>query len=272
MAERAGEAPGHRTDQMPLEPFDRPRHGELVDLGRIHPCVDRSRHQRHAARERRIAGLRHHRGGGQRGHRGLAHRDDVAARSHDPQEADDVVDELVQAEAPLGQRHVARVLPVGDVEVVLRQHHLDCAAQQGGEVAGHRRDQKDARLHDRMVLAEMQQRAERRVVGRFLGHRCCLSVHRHDIDAEGWPVMRETRLGEQGQSGRDLPHQRRRAGAAIGQSRHDCAEPGELTQREQQVRLRLIELIHHRPAVAAFIRLSSGHVRGLYCGAAWAGR
>ena len=173
-----------------------------------------------------------------------------------------MVDELVEAEAPLGQRHVARVLPVGDVEVVLGQHHLDGAAQQRGEVPRHRRHQQDARLRHRMVLAEVQQRAERRVVGCLLGHRHALPVHRHDVDAERRPRMRKPGVGEHGQPGRDMPHQRRRAGAAIGQSRQAGADPGELTQREQQVRLCLIELIHHRPAKAAFMRLSCGRIQG----------
>ena len=170
MAERARKAPGHRADQMPLEPFDRPRLCELVDPGRIHPRVDRPRHQSHAARHCGIAGLRHGRGGGKRRHCRLAHRDDMRARSHHTQEANDVIDELVEAEAPFAQRHVARVLPVGDVDIVLGQHHLHGVAQQSGEMARHRRHQQNARVRARMVLAEVEQRSERRVVGRLLGH------------------------------------------------------------------------------------------------------
>ena len=100
-AARAGVAhAGTVGDQVVLEPVDRLRLGQLVDLGRIDPGVDRPGHQGHAARLRRIAVLRHHGGGGEHGDAGLAHRDDMRARAHRLQEFDDVLDIFVEAEPP----------------------------------------------------------------------------------------------------------------------------------------------------------------------------
>ena len=208
-------APGNRHGtaliRFLLEPLDRPRLRQLVHLGRIDPRIDRPRHQRHAARHRRIAGLRHHRRRGQRRHRRLAHRDDVAARPHHPHESHDVVNELIEPEAALRQWNVPRVLPVGDVDVVLRQHHLHRAAQQRREMARHRRHQQHPRLHHRAFLAEMQQRAERRVVGCFLDDADMPVAHRHRGDPELRAQMRQPGIGKQRQAGRQVPQRRRRA-------------------------------------------------------------
>src|SRR2546430_3559633 len=50
---------------------------------------------------------------------------------------------IVEAEAAMQERHVARIVPVGDVDVVLGQHRADGGAQQRGEMPGQRRHQKD---------------------------------------------------------------------------------------------------------------------------------
>ena len=47
---------------------------------------------------------------------------------------------------PARERHVARVVPVGDVDVVVGQHRAHGVAQQRREVARHRRDDQHARL------------------------------------------------------------------------------------------------------------------------------
>ena len=47
---------------------------------------------------------------------------------------------------PCGQRHVARIVPIGDVDIVVGQQRPHRVAQQGREMTGHRRDQQDARL------------------------------------------------------------------------------------------------------------------------------
>ena len=79
-------------------------------------------HQREAVRLRRVAVLGHERDRGERGDAGLAHREEMRPRPEHLEKADHVIDELVEAEAALAQRHVARIVPVGDVDVVVRQH------------------------------------------------------------------------------------------------------------------------------------------------------
>ena len=88
-----------------------------------------------AARLRGIAGLRHHRGGDEHGDTRLAHRHDVRARPDRLQETDQVRDIVVEAEPAVHERDVAHVVPIGDVDVVLRQHRARGRAQQCGEMA-----------------------------------------------------------------------------------------------------------------------------------------
>ena len=169
-AERAGIAQRHRGGQRALEPFDGMLLGEFVDGGRIDAHVDGPRHQRHAARLRLVAGLRHHGGGGEHGDAGLAHRQHVGARPHHFQKLDQMIDIFVEAEAAGGQRHVTGIMPVGDIDVVVGQHGAHGRPQERREMAGQRRHHEDARLHRRDILLEVQERAERRYVRGLLAH------------------------------------------------------------------------------------------------------
>ncbi len=62
------------------------------------------------------------------------------------EKSDEVLGIFVEPEFALVERNVAGVMPVGNVNVVILQQGFDGAAQQRGEVAGHRRDQQHARL------------------------------------------------------------------------------------------------------------------------------
>ena len=94
-------------------------------------------------------------------------------------EPDQVVDVVVEVEGAGGQRHVARVHPVGDVDVMLGQHLLDRAAQQRREMPRHRGD--DQHLGVVAPLAsdalEVQQVAEGQGVGHLLLDRDLAAVH-----------------------------------------------------------------------------------------------
>jgi hypothetical protein len=103
-------------------------------------------------------------------HAGLAHRDDMCRRPHHFEEADQVIDVIVEAELSLRLRNVACVVPVGDEHVVLWQHRAHGRAQQRREMPGERRNDQHLRLRLVDVLLEMQQRAEWRLVG-------CLFLH-----------------------------------------------------------------------------------------------
>ena len=81
-----------------------------------------------------------------------------------------MIDIFVEAEPARGQRHVARIVPIGDVDIVVGQHGAHGRPQQCREVAGERRHHEDARLRRRDVLLEVQERAERRHMRRFLAH------------------------------------------------------------------------------------------------------
>ncbi len=129
LAQRAGVACRNDTDQILLEPGDRLCRRQLVHCRGAHTAVDRSRHQRQAERCGSMAVLRHDRDRGQGGDAGLADRHDVRTRSQDAQKRDQVLDIFVQAETPVGQRHVAGIVPVGDVDVLIGQHGTHRFAQ-----------------------------------------------------------------------------------------------------------------------------------------------
>ena len=165
----------------------------LLTLVGIDARVDRARHQRHAARLRRVAAGRHHRGGDERLDAGLAHGDDVRAGAELLEEADQVVDVVVEAELALREADVARVVPVGDVDVVVGQQRSHRVAQQRGEVPGERRHDQHAGLARGDILLEIQHRAEGQRERRDLADRD-LAVADHDgMDAVGGALVRQAR-------------------------------------------------------------------------------
>ena len=130
------------------------------------PGSGRSRSSPRRRRGMRI--LRHDRHCRERRNARLTNRDEVRTRPHGGQKIHDVAGIFVKAEPTRGKWHVARVVPVRDVDVLVRQHRLDRVAQQCGEVARHRRDDQDPRARVRHVLAKAQQGAEWRRMGDFL--------------------------------------------------------------------------------------------------------
>ena len=208
--------------------------------------VDRPGHQRHAARLRRIAVLRHDGGRDQRGDAGLADRDDVRARPQHFEKFDQMADVVVESERAVLDRNVAHVVPVGDVDVVLRQHRAHGRAQQRREVAGQRRDQQDARLRLLDVLLEVQQGAERRDMRRLLGDRDLPVADRHPVDPERRALVGEPRARDQLIGRREIA-QRRRADRT---GKEPAAKPpggagGKRADRSHDVAMCLICLIKH---------------------------
>ena len=196
-AEGAGIARRHGGDDRPLEPVERVRLGKAVDRGRVDPGVDRPAHQDHRGGLARIVRGRHQRHRRQHRHRGLAHRHDVDARPQKPGKADHQLDKVVEIEPSVKQRNVARVGPVGQVDVVIGQQGFDGAAQQGREMPGQRRHDQHRRLVARRILAEMQQVAERMRGDDLFADRDFLAVDRYRLDAEIRPLMRHAGVGQQ---------------------------------------------------------------------------
>ncbi len=88
-----------------------------------------------------------------------------------------MLDIFIEAEAAVPDRHVARIGPVGDVDVVIGQQHAHRVAQQRREMAAERCHQQHLGLDGCTFLDEAQQRAERR--GQHL-----LLVHGNDLVAD----------------------------------------------------------------------------------------
>jgi len=107
-------------------------------------------------------------------------------RAKRAQHVHDVIDVIVEIEAPGHHRHHARVRPIGDVDFVLRQERFHRAAQQRRVVARHRRDDQHsrigafaARIAERLCIAlEMQHPAPRRRPDTARRHRDVHAVDR----------------------------------------------------------------------------------------------
>ena len=151
----------HDADHFLAKPFDRLFIGEIVDLGRRDARIDRARHQRQAGRLMIGAFLRHDRGRRERRDGGLADGDDMRIRPHMPDEIDQMLGVVVESESvPPPGGMIARVDPVGDIDLVIAQHRLQRAAQQRREMARHRRDEQDFGFVGAGRFAEPPQVAE----------------------------------------------------------------------------------------------------------------
>ena len=106
----------------------------------------------------------------------------------------DVIDIVVKVERAIGQRHVACVFPVGDIDLVVFQHGLDGVAQQGRVVARQRRYDQHRRLvlelgeRGRVVRKAFKaaQFAKRLVDFNAFLNRQGDSVYIHCVDVKRW--------------------------------------------------------------------------------------
>ena len=103
-----------------------------------------------------------HRGRGERRDGRLADRDDMAILPDMADEIDQVPGVVLQPEAAGVERDVARIDPVGEIDLMVAQHRPERAAQQRGEMAGHGGHQQHLRIVGAALLRKMQQLAERR--------------------------------------------------------------------------------------------------------------
>ena len=189
--------------------------GERIDRGRRLARVDGAAHQGQGAR---TVGMRvgaHQRGGGVAGDRRLTHRQDVqagiAVLPDRLAEAHQVIDIVVEVERPFRQRHAARVAPVGDVDVRAPDHPLDGTAQQGREMAGHRRDDQELGATLYPLAAEPLELPERQPQHDLFGDRDFAPVDGRPLESERGLAARRGGMREHLQRG---PHHR--AAAEIG--------------------------------------------------------
>ena len=89
---------------------------------------------------RDVLRLGHDGGGGERLNRRLTDRHHMRALAHHAEELHQVIHVIVEPERTVGERHVAGIMPIGDVDVVVGQQGAHRAAQQRGEMARERRD------------------------------------------------------------------------------------------------------------------------------------
>src|SRR6516225_886977 len=100
-------------------------------------------------------------------------------------------DVLVEPEAARVHGDIASVVPVGNVDVVTGQERHHGLADQSREVPGEPWYEKHARLVDRGLLLEPQQRAERRAHDRALTDGHIVPVELDALDPEGRTAVRQ---------------------------------------------------------------------------------
>ena len=173
--------PGHVGDDVAAKPIGAALLGQRVHHGGIDARVDGSAGQYQRQRHARIAVGFHQCSRSQHGHRWLAHRKHMHVAAKKAEHIHHQVDVVVEIEPACRQRHVARVLPIGDVDVVVGQKRLDRAAQQRCKVAGHGRHEQQARMGSRTpridAALEVHQPARGMLPDNLLG-----DSHRHAVD------------------------------------------------------------------------------------------
>ena len=114
------------------------------------------------------------------------------------------VDVVVEPEAAVVDAHVARIVPIGYADIVVRQQRAHQTAQQCGKVPRERRHHQNLRLRDVHILLEAQQRAEGRHIERLLAHGDLAIAHADAVDAVGRARMREAGARYQLVGGREI--------------------------------------------------------------------
>ena len=126
-------------------------------------------------------------------HRRLTDRDHMRVAAKQVQNGNDVVDVIIEIEAPFGERHHARIDPFRDVDIVIGQESLDRAAQECGVMARHRRDDQQLRLRTARRAhegpLEVQQPAERTLPNGLDVDRNLLAADGGRIDAPFRPAV-----------------------------------------------------------------------------------
>ena len=211
----------HIVDHIGLEPLVAARGGEVVHRGGRTARIDGASH--HGQRQRRgLAAAGHQRHRSQHRYRGLAYADHMATAILALQMANEllhVVHVVIKMEHALVHGNHARVFPVGDVHLVVRQHAAHGVAQQRCIVARQRRDDQHRGLREHGLqrigfvgeALETTQLAERLVDFNALhdGHANAFDIHRGDAELRFLVVFPQP--VEQLEAGRDALGQRRLA-------------------------------------------------------------
>ena len=101
-----------------------------------------------------------------------------------------------KVEPATGQRHITRVFPVGDVDVMRDHHALDCAAQERRKMPGHGRTDEKPWLFAAAFVGETLQLPEWLTRKIFFLNRQNFAVDDNFIQSERWLSTRQNRMGK----------------------------------------------------------------------------
>ncbi len=115
-------------------------------------------------------------------------------------------DEVVEVEPTILQTDIASIVPIGDVDVVIRQKCLGSPAEQGCEVPGHRRHQENPRLKHSHIFFEVEQSAKRCPMELHFADCRHSSTDRDAVDPECRPAMAQPGAGDEFANGGHRSH------------------------------------------------------------------
>ena len=105
-------------------------------------------------------------------------------------------DIFIETEAPGFNRHIARIMPVRNVDIMILQQRFRRVAQQGGKMARHGRDEQNLGLRAIRILLEMDQAGERRCQDGLIRDANELVADRDVVDHISGAFMGGARIAE----------------------------------------------------------------------------
>ena len=183
------------------EPFMRAACGVVVDRRRRFAGVNRTAHHRQGAWPQRMVLRAHHRSSSISRDGRLTHRQHMGTASasigaDEFKPFDEIIDVGFKIETAAGQRHIARIFPIGDIDIMRCHHALDRAAQQRREMAGHRRANEQPRLRAAAFIDEPLQLAKGLTRQILFLNRHRLAIDSHIIQSECRLSARQNRMRE----------------------------------------------------------------------------
>ena len=157
-----------------------------------------------------------------------------------------IVDVIVEIERPDSERDHARVRPVGDVDVAMRQERFDRAAQERGVMAGHGRDDQQFRLLVRagkFRADKAQEIAERPAPDDVLEDRMDDAVDFDLVEPEGRLAVAARHALEKLGARRNVPAHRRAGQRVPGIAENEMGCVRNCARRSERYMGHFVELI-----------------------------
>ena len=181
--------------------------GVVVYRRRCFAGVDWAAHHRQGARPQRMVLRAHHRCSGISRNGRLTYRQHMGTASasigaDEFKPFDEIIDVGFKIKAAAGQRHIARIFPIGDIHIMRWDHALDRTAQQRREMARHRGANEQSRFRAAAFINEPLQLSKGLARQILFLNRQRLAIDNNAVQSECWLSARQHRMRKHVQSRR----------------------------------------------------------------------